>query len=118
MRLHLAVQNRKIALHIDALRESEHQFRTLADNMSQLAWTASPRGQAHWYNERWYAYTGTSLEAMKALGWNSMKVWSCALPSALASWQLPMNCCRPRSSSEQWLKRSCAMRKKWTQLAS
>ncbi|RMT47994.1 Signal transduction histidine kinase [Pseudomonas amygdali pv. myricae] len=195
MRLHLAGQDCEIAQHIDALRESEHQFRTLADNMSQLAWTASPRGQAHWYNERWYAYTGTSLEAMKALGWRSLlhpehrervlarlqycfstgsiwedtfplrgkdgafnwflsralpmrdaqghithwlgthtditaqvsaeealrelkKVWSCALPSALASWQLPMNCCRPRSSSEQWLKRSCAMRKKWTQLAS
>ncbi|RMT50636.1 ATPase [Pseudomonas syringae pv. cerasicola] len=72
MRLHLAGQDCEIALHIDALRESEHQFRTLADNMSQLAWTASPRGQAHWYNERWYAYTGTSLEAMKALGWRSL----------------------------------------------
>ncbi|MDU8457023.1 ATP-binding protein [Pseudomonas syringae group sp. J254-4] len=72
MRLHLAGQDCEVAQHIDALRESEHQFRTLADNMSQLAWTASPRGQAHWYSERWYAYTGTSLEAMTALGWRSV----------------------------------------------
>ncbi|GBH10548.1 Signal transduction histidine kinase [Pseudomonas syringae pv. actinidiae] len=40
--------------------------------MSQLAWTASPRGQVQWYNERWYAYTGTTLEAMVALGWRSV----------------------------------------------
>ena len=57
---------------LDALRESERQFRTLADNMSQLAWTADPAGVIHWYNERWYAYTGASLEAMRALGWRSV----------------------------------------------
>jgi len=55
-----------------ALRESERQFRTLADNMSQLAWIADPFGKIHWYNARWYAYTGTSLEAMQALGWRSL----------------------------------------------
>ncbi|KPY80813.1 Sensory box histidine kinase [Pseudomonas syringae pv. tagetis] len=70
--VHLPEQNREVALYIDALRESERQFRTLADNMSQLAWTASPRGHVHWYNERWYAYTGASLEAMTALGWRSV----------------------------------------------
>ncbi|EGH47515.1 PAS protein, partial [Pseudomonas syringae pv. pisi str. 1704B] len=44
MPLHSAEQDREVAQYIDALRESERQFRTLADNMSQLAWTASPRG--------------------------------------------------------------------------
>jgi PAS domain S-box-containing protein len=58
--------------HIDRLRESERHFRTLADNMSQLAWTADPRGFVHWYNERWCAYTGASVEAMHALGWRSV----------------------------------------------
>lgn len=72
MPLHSAEQDREVAQYIDALRESERQFRTLADNMSQLAWTASPRGQVHWYNERWHAYTGASLEAMTALGWRSV----------------------------------------------
>jgi PAS domain S-box-containing protein len=55
-----------------ALRESERQFRTLADNMSQLAWIADPAGDIYWYNARWYSYTGTSLEAMLALGWRSL----------------------------------------------
>jgi PAS domain S-box-containing protein len=56
----------------EALEESERQFRGLADNMSQLAWIADPAGQIHWYNERWYSYTGTSHEAMMALGWRSL----------------------------------------------
>jgi PAS domain S-box-containing protein len=56
----------------EALEESERQFRSLADNMSQLAWIADPAGRIHWYNERWYSYTGTSHEAMMALGWRSL----------------------------------------------
>ncbi|RMN32168.1 Sensory box histidine kinase [Pseudomonas coronafaciens pv. zizaniae] len=72
MPLHPARHNRNAARPIDALRESERQFRTLADNMSPLAWTASPGGQIQWYNERWYAYTGATLEAMNALGWRSV----------------------------------------------
>jgi PAS domain S-box-containing protein len=55
-----------------ALHESERQFRTLADNMSQLAWIADPGGWIYWYNARWYSYTGTSHEAMMALGWRSL----------------------------------------------
>jgi PAS domain S-box-containing protein len=58
--------------NIDALLESERQFRMLADNMSQLAWTADSAGDIYWYNERWYDYTGASLEAMRALGWRSV----------------------------------------------
>ncbi|WP_434676882.1 PAS domain S-box protein [Pseudomonas sp. R1-18] len=54
------------------LRESERHFRTLADNMSQLAWTADPRGSVQWYNQRWSTYTGASTEAMHALGWRSV----------------------------------------------
>ncbi|MGE6660897.1 PAS domain S-box protein [Pseudomonas sp. NPDC077408] len=55
-----------------ALRASEEQFRTLADNMSQFAWMADPAGHIYWYNKRWYDYTGTTLEAMRALGWRSV----------------------------------------------
>ncbi|WP_439865545.1 ATP-binding protein [Pseudomonas syringae] len=72
MPLHLPAQDIEARQHIDVLRESEQQFRALADNMSQLAWTADPRGQVNWYNQRWYSYTGASFEAMKALGWRSV----------------------------------------------
>lgn len=50
------------------LRESEERFRTLADNISILAWTADRTGAVRWYNKRWLEYTGTSLEDMKAWG--------------------------------------------------
>jgi PAS domain S-box-containing protein len=51
-----------------ALRESEAQFHTLANSIPQLAWIADAEGSVYWYNQRWYDYTGTSLEEMKRLG--------------------------------------------------
>lgn len=55
-----------------SLAKGERQFQTLADNMCQMAWIADPVGNIQWYNARWYAYTGTSMEAMRALGWRSV----------------------------------------------
>lgn len=53
----------------EALRESEARFRTLADNISQLAWMADATGSLTWYNRRWYEYTGTTFEEMQGWGW-------------------------------------------------
>ena len=55
-----------------ALREEEGRFRTLADNMSQLAWMADRTGWIFWYNRRWFDYTGTTLEYMQGWGWRSV----------------------------------------------
>ncbi|HWG46183.1 MAG TPA: response regulator [Gemmataceae bacterium] len=57
---------------IEALRESEEQFRTLADSIPQLAWMARPDGGVFWYNKRWYDYTGTAAEQMEGWGWQSV----------------------------------------------
>ena len=54
------------------LRESEQRFRTLADNMSQLAWMADASGWLFWYNRRWFEYTGTTLEQMQGWGWQQV----------------------------------------------
>jgi PAS domain S-box-containing protein len=54
------------------LRESEERFRDLADNISQLAWMADETGATFWFNRRWYEYTGTTPEQMRALGWKSV----------------------------------------------
>ncbi|MGH6837573.1 MAG: PAS domain S-box protein [Methylocella sp.] len=54
------------------LRESEAQFRTLADNISQFAWMADDKGWIFWYNQRWYDYTGTTLEQMQGWGWKQV----------------------------------------------
>jgi PAS domain S-box-containing protein len=55
-----------------SLLESEERFRTLADNMSQLAWMADPTGWIFWYNRRWFEYTGTTLEEMQGWGWQQV----------------------------------------------
>ncbi len=48
------------------------QFKMLADSISQLAWMADKDGLVHWYNKRWYDYTGTTLDEMKGWGWASV----------------------------------------------
>lgn len=56
----------------DRLRESEGRFRTLADNISQLAWMTDETGWIFWYNKRWYDFTGTNLEEMQGWGWQKV----------------------------------------------
>ena len=53
----------KIARDISDRQERERQFRSLADSMPQLVWMADADGGIIWYNERWYAYTGTTARA-------------------------------------------------------
>ena len=54
------------------LEESEDRLRTLANSIPQLAWIAEPNGYIYWYNQRWYDYTGTTLDEMKGGGWHSV----------------------------------------------
>jgi len=55
-----------------SLRESEQRFRALADNMAQFAWMADWTGSIFWYNQRWFDYTGTTLEQMRGWGWRDV----------------------------------------------
>ena len=55
-----------------ALRENEERFRTLADHMAQFAWMADAAGWIFWYNQRWFDYTGTTLESMQGWGWQQV----------------------------------------------
>jgi PAS domain S-box-containing protein len=54
------------------LRESEDRFRTMANNIPQLAWMTDATGWIFWYNRRWYDYTGTTLEEMQGWGWQKV----------------------------------------------
>jgi PAS domain S-box-containing protein len=56
----------------ETLREREERFRTLANSITQLAWMADGEGWIYWYNERWYEYTGTTLEDMQGWGWEKV----------------------------------------------
>jgi PAS domain-containing protein len=48
---------------------NDRLFRAFANSIPQLAWMAEPDGAIFWYNDRWYDYTGTTLEEMR--GWGS-----------------------------------------------
>ena len=69
-----------VAGQLDLLRRAtaaeaearERQFQTLANSISQLAWMADHEGYIFWYNDRWYDYTGTTLEEMKGWGWQKV----------------------------------------------
>ncbi|MEB3357268.1 MAG: PAS domain-containing protein [Synechococcales bacterium] len=54
------------------LQENVARFQTLADNMSQFAWMANEVGWIFWYNQRWFDYTGTTLEEMQGWGWQKV----------------------------------------------
>jgi two-component system, NtrC family, sensor kinase len=62
----------RVAERTEELRESEAQFRSLANSIPQLAWMADSKGELFWYNQRWYDYTGTTLEQVKGWGWKTV----------------------------------------------
>jgi PAS domain S-box-containing protein len=82
-----AVQARKREELVTAqLRESERQFRTLADSIPNLAWCANGDGYITWYNRRWYEYTGTTPEQVEGWGWQSLHDPE-VLPKVLEQWR-------------------------------
>ena len=56
----------------EALRESEAKFRTIADAMPQMIWSATPDGSNDYANERWIEFAGVAPEEL--LGRNWMKL--------------------------------------------
>jgi len=78
------VSERKQAEQV--LKESEEQFRALANSIPNLAWRANSDGYITWYNRRWYEYTGTTPEQMEGWGWQGVHDPD-ELPKVLERWQ-------------------------------
>lgn len=68
------------------LEDSEEKFRTLSDNIPNLAWIADADGYIFWYNKRWYEYTGKTQEEMEGWGWQSLHHPE-HLPRVLEDWK-------------------------------
>jgi PAS domain S-box-containing protein len=58
--------------HEEHLRESARTLELLADAMPQMVWTARPDGWIDYFNDRWYAFTGSSEELKGDEAWASM----------------------------------------------
>ena len=68
------------------LRESEHLYRALANSNANLSWMARPDGWIYWYNDQWYAYTGTTSGDMEGWGWERVHD-PAMLPIVKERWQ-------------------------------
>ncbi|MEJ5988708.1 PAS domain S-box protein [Ramlibacter sp. PS3R-8] len=53
-----------------ALRESESEFRALAESMPQIVWMTRPDGWNIYFNQRWGDYTGLTPQESRGHGWN------------------------------------------------
>lgn len=72
------------------IRTSEKRFFQLANTIPQLAWIGDRDGSIYWYNDRWYAYTGTTSSEM--LGWKWQSVHDPeVLPVVMERWQSSIN---------------------------
>ncbi|UYZ57859.1 PAS domain-containing protein [Hymenobacter latericus] len=56
----------------EQLQAREAQFRAISNTIPQLAWMTEASGAIVWYNQRWYDYTGTTLEQMQGWGWEKV----------------------------------------------
>jgi PAS domain S-box-containing protein len=54
------------------LQQSEEQFRSLANTMPELAWTAGRDGRRDYYNEQWYEVTGFSHSEREEEDWKAI----------------------------------------------
>ena len=52
-----------------ALLSSESRFRQLADSMPQFVWTTNSVGEADYFNDRWYEFTGLAPGTFDDVGW-------------------------------------------------
>ena len=71
----LTVLGSFLATAVSYAREAEsqlQQFKDLANALPQLAWIADGDGWFYWFNDRWYAYTGTDLSQVEGWVWQSV----------------------------------------------
>lgn len=70
----------------EQIKQSELRFKFFVDHLPQMAWMAGPDGNVYWYNQRWYDYTGTTLEEMAGWGWKRVHHPD-HLSSVMEEWQ-------------------------------
>ncbi|MDB5271030.1 MAG: hypothetical protein JWP58_4070 [Hymenobacter sp.] len=65
---------------------SQARFQQLMETLPQMAWTANPDGNATYYSQRWYDYTGATFAKLQDWGWEQI-VHPDDLFSTLSKWR-------------------------------
>ena len=55
--------------HLQKNARDQRYVENLAEVLPQIVWTARPDGEIDFYNGRWYAYTGMTIEQTRGWGW-------------------------------------------------
>jgi PAS domain S-box-containing protein len=55
----------------EALLESEHRFRNLADSAPVMIWMTDETGHCFYLNKQWYDFTGQTIEEGHGMGWTN-----------------------------------------------
>ncbi len=93
------------------IRAQEAKFRVLTEAIPQLVWTSKPDGWMDYFNQRWFDYTGLTLEQSKGWGWGSavhpddvqhcVRTWNGALESGKA-YEVEFRFRRASDGSYRW----------------
>ncbi|MCX6272375.1 MAG: PAS domain S-box protein [Bacteroidetes bacterium] len=96
----------------EALRESEYEFRLLAESMPQIVWINDPDGMNLYYNQQWVDYTGLTLDESNGRGWikpfhpddqqRALDAWQNAIKNG-ATYSLECRLCRADGIYRWWL---------------
>ncbi len=54
------------------VEDADRLFKSVVDNVPELAWAARPDGYIEFFNQRWYEYTGATPQQMEGWGWRSV----------------------------------------------
>jgi diguanylate cyclase (GGDEF)-like protein/PAS domain S-box-containing protein len=71
---------------LNASRERELYFHTIAEAVPEIIWTATPDGQDDYFNQRCFDFTGSTLEELRGAGWKTI-VHPDDLDSCTSRWQ-------------------------------
>jgi PAS domain S-box-containing protein len=82
----------------------KNELRRVIDALPGLVWTARPDGHVDFLNQRWYEYTGLSVDDTCGRGWQTV-IHPEDLPDVLQRWRAMLASCEPLET-EARLRRS------------
>jgi PAS domain S-box-containing protein len=95
----------------DEIRVQEAKFRFLTESLPQIVWTCKPDGWMEYFNQRWFDYTGSTMEQSQGWGWGSVvhpddvqhciRTWNDALESG-KTYEIEFRFRRASDGSYRW----------------
>lgn len=70
----------------EKIKESENYFRTLTQSLPQLIWTTDKNGEADFFNQQWYDFTGSTPEQSFGYKW-AQYIHPDQIEKVLSEWQ-------------------------------